>query len=88
MLMNLFLMHDVLVFVYRSHEQRLSVDGMVVQNEGQQEVNAMLAELPPLAVDSMSQVMILNLSIFAHFCHESIPVIVYSVDFYLRVHDL
>lgn len=29
---------------------------MVVQNEGQQEVNAMLAELPPLAVDSMSQV--------------------------------
>lgn len=87
MLMNLCLMHDVLVFVYRSHEQRLFVDGMVVQNEGQQEVNAMLAELPPLAVDSMSQVMI-NLSIFAHFCHESIPVIVYSVDFYLRVHDL
>lgn len=86
--MNLCLMHDVLVFVYRSHEQRLSVDGMVVQNElGQQEVNAMLAELPPLAVDSMSQVMI-NLSIFAHFFHESIPVIVYSVDFYLRVHDL
>lgn len=87
MLMNLCLMHDVLVFVYRSHEQRLSVDGMVVQNEGQQEVNAMLAELPPLAVDSMSQVMI-NPSIFAHFYHESIPVIVYSVDFYLRVHDL
>lgn len=85
--MNLCLMHDVLVFVYRSHEQRLSVDGMVVQNVVQ-EVNAMLAELPPLAVDSMSQVMILNLSIFAHFFHESIPVIVNSVDFYLRVHDL
>lgn len=56
MLMYLILMHDVLLFVYRSHEQRLSVDGMVVQYEGQQEVNAMLAELPPLAVDSMTQV--------------------------------
>lgn len=82
MLMCLLLMHDVLLFVYRSHEQRLSVDGMVVQNEGQQEVNAMLAELPPLAVDSMTQVMI-NPSISL-----LIAVIVMSDDLYLRVHDL